>query len=228
MGKFTKTIRDFVVLVRVSFRSRTPGLSSIVQDTRTYTVYRTSRLVHDDRTVAWRWPRLPNPSTGPFPALGSVTCGMLRPPLMVARCGLAPREECPAAIQTHSDTSSAVYVPLLQSLRTHSLSSSTIGYCAPSRILSSRDHRRADAFCAESSLPREPSCAPPLSHVHYVLGGPRLCWTPVHADGAGPTLTCAQTAPRECRNASTTRSRARSARPCRWHPRGRRPARPPA
>ena len=147
---------------------------------------------------------------------------------MVARCGLAPREECPAAIQTHSDTSSAVYVPLLQSLRTHSLSSSTIGYCAPSRILSSRDHRRADAFCAESSLPREPSCAPPLSHVHYVLGGPRLCWTPVHADGAGPTLTCAQTAPRECRNASTTRSRARSARPCRWHPRGRRPARPPA
>ena len=43
------------------------------------------------------------------------------------------------------------------------------------RILSSRDHRHADAFCAESSLPRELSCAPPLSHVHYVLGGPRLC-----------------------------------------------------
>lgn len=160
--------------------------------------------------------------------LGSVTCGMLRswsPGVALHRAKSAPLPYRHTAIHPPPCTylrcnRSALSLSLLPLLAT--------ALHRAYRILSSRDHRRADAFCAESSLPREPSCAPPLSHVHYVLGGPRLCWTPVHADGSGPTLTCAQTAPRECRNASTTRSRARSARLCRWHPRGRRPARPPA
>ena len=67
--------------------------------------------------------------TGPLAAVtqpnwtisGFVTCGML----MVAKCGLAPREVCPAAIQPHSDTSSAACVPSLQSAQ-HFLSSSTL------------------------------------------------------------------------------------------------------